>query len=99
MDKMREVIAQKVRPVLAAHNGDIELVEITSDGFVKVRLTGACATCPGAQQTMSAVVEETLKEEKAADSLLTDIAEHSVNWQALEQEGSGLAAHGPRTKK
>lgn len=62
MEKMRECIEQKIRPVLNAHNGDIELVEVTSDGFIKVRLTGACATCYGAGQTMTEVVEATLKE-------------------------------------
>ncbi|MDF2633801.1 MAG: nfuA [Pelosinus sp.] len=62
MEKIREIIAQKIRPMLNAHNGDIELVEITADGFVKVRLTGACATCHGARQTMTEVVEVALKE-------------------------------------
>ena len=62
MEKIQQVIEQKVRPVLNAHNGDIEVIEVTSDGFVKVRLTGACATCHGAQQTMTELVEATLKE-------------------------------------
>lgn len=62
MEKIQEIIEQKVRPALNAHNGDIELIEITSDGFVKVKLTGACATCPGAQQTMSELVAESIKE-------------------------------------
>ena len=62
MRNIREVIERKVRPVLNAHNGDIELIEVTEDGFVKVRLTGACATCHGAQQTMSEVVESVLIE-------------------------------------
>jgi len=62
MERIREVIAQKVRPVLNAHNGDIELVEVTADGFVKVKLTGACATCHGAERTMTEVVEATLRE-------------------------------------
>jgi len=62
MEKIQQVLEQKVRPVLKAHNGDIELVEVTSDGFVKVKLIGACATCQGAQQTMSEVVETALKE-------------------------------------
>jgi len=34
MGKMQQVIEQKVRPVLKAHNGDVELVEVTADGFV-----------------------------------------------------------------
>ncbi|MBP2656610.1 MAG: nfuA [Firmicutes bacterium] len=62
MEKMQQVIEQKVRPVLSVHNGDIELVEVTSDGFVKVRLTGACASCPGARQTLSEIVEVSIKE-------------------------------------
>jgi Fe-S cluster biogenesis protein NfuA len=62
MHKLQQAIAAKVRPVLAAHNGDIEVIEVTTDGFVKVKLTGACATCPGAQQTISEVVETALKE-------------------------------------
>jgi Fe-S cluster biogenesis protein NfuA len=62
MDEIAKIIEEEVRPILKAHQGDIEFVEITSDGFVKVRLTGACATCPGAQQTMSEVVEAKLKD-------------------------------------
>lgn len=62
MEKMQKVIEEKIRPVLNAHNGDIEVIEVTSDGFVKVRLTGTCATCPSAQQTMSEVVEVAVKE-------------------------------------
>ena len=61
MEKIEQIIEEKIRPVLHEHNGDIEVVEITSDGFIKVRLTGACATCPGAQQTMAEVVETQLK--------------------------------------
>ena len=62
MDKVAEIIEQKIRPLLQEHQGDLELVEITADGYVKVRLTGACATCPGAQQTLSEIVETKLNE-------------------------------------
>lgn len=62
MKKVEEVLAQKVRPVLNAHDGDIELLDVTPDGYVKVKLTGACSACPGAQQTLSEVVEAALKE-------------------------------------
>lgn len=62
MDKIPQLIEEKIRPILQAHQGDVELVEITSDGIVKVKLTGACATCPGAQQTLSDVVEAELME-------------------------------------
>jgi Fe-S cluster biogenesis protein NfuA len=62
MKKMQELMEQKIRSALNAHNGDIELMEVTSDGFVKVRLTRACATCPSGQQTMSEVMEVAIKE-------------------------------------
>ena len=62
MEKIQQVIEQKIRPVLNVHNGDIELVEVTEDGFVKVRFIGACATCHGAEQTMTEVVEAKLRE-------------------------------------
>ena len=62
MDVLQKVIEDKIRPLLQSHNGDIELVEVTADGFVKVRLSGACAACPGAQQTLSEVVETALRE-------------------------------------
>ena len=63
MEKEQQVIAEKIRPILQKHNGDLELVEVTADGFAKVRLTGACATCPGAQQTLAETVEAILREE------------------------------------
>lgn len=62
MDPLQKVIEAKVRPLLQAHGGDLELLEITADGFVRVRLIGACSTCPGAQQTLGELVETALKE-------------------------------------
>jgi len=62
MDKLNEIIAEKVRPALQSHGGDIEIVELTTDGVLKVRLIGACATCPGAQQTLADVVAAALRE-------------------------------------
>jgi Fe-S cluster biogenesis protein NfuA len=59
-DKVEEVISQKIRPILRADQGDVALLEITFDGFVKVKLTGACATCPGAEQTVSDVISAEL---------------------------------------
>jgi len=70
-DKVEEVLA-KVRPALQADGGDIELVEVTEDGIVKVRLQGACAGCPMSQLTLKNFVENILKknipEVKAVES-------------------------------
>ncbi len=62
MDKLQAIIDAQVRPVLQGHGGDIELVELTADGVLKVRLKGACAGCPGAQMTLADVVTAALRE-------------------------------------
>ncbi len=53
----------KVRPYLQADGGDIELVEITDDYVVKVKLTGACYGCPFSLQTLKSGVEQALIKE------------------------------------
>lgn len=57
-----EKVIDKIRPVLQADGGNIELVDVV-DGVVQVRLKGACAGCPGAQMTLKMGVEKALKEE------------------------------------
>lgn len=52
---------QDVRPSLQADGGDIELVNVTDDGKVTVRLKGACNGCPMAQMTLKDGVERYLK--------------------------------------
>lgn len=58
-----EAALAKVRPMLQADGGDVELVEITEEGVVKVRLRGACGTCPMAQMTLKMGIERYLKKE------------------------------------
>jgi Fe-S cluster biogenesis protein NfuA len=55
MDIVNKIIEEKIRPILWEHKGDIELVEVTPDGYVHVRLIGACATCLGTDETMAQV--------------------------------------------
>jgi len=50
----------KIRPYLKADGGDIELVNVTPDGIVEVRLTGACSSCPMSQMTLRAGVERAI---------------------------------------
>ena len=51
-----------VRPQLQADGGDCELVDVSEDGTVKVRLTGACGGCPMSQMTLKMGIERVLKE-------------------------------------
>lgn len=52
---------EDVRPHLQVDGGDVEFVEVSDDGVVKVRLTGACAGCPMSQMTLKWGVENYLK--------------------------------------
>ncbi len=56
-------ILEKVRPSLQADGGDVELINITDDGIVEVRLQGACGSCPMATLTLKAGIERVLKEQ------------------------------------
>ncbi len=59
-EKVEEAL-EHIRPALQADGGDIELVGIEG-GVVKVRLRGACGSCPSALMTLKYGVEERLKE-------------------------------------
>lgn len=61
-DKVQKAI-DTVRPGLQADGGDVELVDVTEDGIVKVKLTGACSGCPMAQMTLKMGIEKIIKKE------------------------------------
>lgn len=66
MDELRKRVDKaldKIRPYLVADGGNIEVVELTGDLVLKVKLTGACEGCPFSMQTMKAGVEMTVKKE------------------------------------
>ena len=65
-EKMKEKVETalgRIRPSLNADGGDVELVEVTPDGVVKVKLTGACGGCPMSQMTLKMGIERVLKQE------------------------------------
>ena len=51
---------ESIRPFLQADSGDVELIEISQDGIVKVKLTGACSACPMSIMTLRAGIERAL---------------------------------------
>ena len=59
-EKVQEVL-DKIRPSLQADGGDCELIDVSDDGIVKVRLTGACNGCPMATMTLKLGIERALK--------------------------------------
>ena len=58
-----ERVMQKIRPGVQLDGGDIELVEVTADGAVRIRFLGACIGCPSAPMTLQHGIERTLRDE------------------------------------
>jgi Fe-S cluster biogenesis protein NfuA len=50
-----------IRPALQADGGNVELVDVSEQGVVKVRLTGACSGCPMGMLTLKEGIEKELK--------------------------------------
>lgn len=55
-------VLDKLRPFLLRDGGDVELVDI-EEGIVKLRLMGACGSCPSSTITLKAGIERALLEE------------------------------------
>ena len=62
MKEKVQAVLDKVRPMLQADGGDVELVDV-QDGIVTVRLQGACAGCPMSQMTLKNGIERLVKQE------------------------------------
>jgi len=58
-----EKALDKTRTALQGDGGDIELVDVTEQGIVQVRLRGACSGCPMATITMKSLIEQVLRKE------------------------------------
>jgi Fe-S cluster biogenesis protein NfuA len=54
---------ERVRPYLQSDGGDIDLLDVTEDMTVKVKLKGACHGCPYSMQTLKAGVEQAIMKE------------------------------------
>jgi Fe-S cluster biogenesis protein NfuA len=59
LEEVKKVL-DMIRPALQADGGDVELVEVTADGVVKVKLVGACGHCPMSTMTLKNGIEKTL---------------------------------------
>ncbi len=63
MKERVEAALEKIRPSLQADGGDVELIEVTPEGVVKLKLTGACSGCPMREMTLQMGIGRVLKEE------------------------------------
>ncbi|MAX23149.1 MAG: hypothetical protein CMJ19_01490 [Phycisphaeraceae bacterium] len=55
-------VLERIRPAIQSDGGDMELVEITDSGIVRIRLMGACVGCPSSTITLQMGIERNLKE-------------------------------------
>jgi Fe-S cluster biogenesis protein NfuA len=62
LEEVKRVL-DMIRPNLQADGGDVELVEITDEGVVKVKLVGACGHCPMSTMTLKMGIERTLMDQ------------------------------------
>lgn len=54
-------VIELIRPAIQSDGGDLELVDISADGTVRVRLHGACVGCPSSSMTLKVGIERNLK--------------------------------------
>lgn len=62
-DAIEKVLTDRVRPRLEADGGGVDLLNVTEDNTVVVKLTGACGSCPFSLMTLKSGVEAELKKE------------------------------------
>ncbi|GAB4108329.1 MAG: NifU family protein [Phycisphaeraceae bacterium] len=60
-DRVAAVI-ERIRPAVQSDGGDLELVGITDEGVVQVRLHGACIGCPSSSMTLQMGIERNVRE-------------------------------------
>lgn len=62
LDAQVRRVLDAIRPAVQSDGGDVELVEVTAAGVVKVRFHGACVGCPSAAMTLKMGIERNLRQ-------------------------------------
>lgn len=71
-----EACIEVIRPALQADHGDIELIEVDeATGIVKVRLVGACGTCPVSTQTLKGGIERIMRDRVDGVTEVIDVSD------------------------
>ena len=82
-DKVNYILHNEVNPSLAAHGGEVSLVEITEDGFAVLQFGGGCQGCGMVDETLKGGVESTLMAQLTGELAgVRDITDHSVRENA-----------------
>jgi Fe-S cluster biogenesis protein NfuA len=88
-EKVKKTLKEKVEPALAEHFGGAQVTEITDDGVVYIKMTGACGQCPAAEEELSGSIKDALvadcpeitdvKMDRSVDEDLLDFARKLLN--------------------
>jgi len=81
-EKIQQTLEEKINPILSDHFGGAQLVSF-EDKIAKIRMTGACASCPGAQMTLQNVVREIIMDN--CDGVDDVILDTSVSEELMEE--------------
>lgn len=76
-DRINYVLYNEVNPALAAHGGEVSLVEVTDDSFAVLRFGGGCQGCGMVDQTLKGGVEKTLLEQLPQLKGVRDMTDHT----------------------
>ncbi|MEX2962341.1 Fe-S biogenesis protein NfuA [Microbulbifer sp. TYP-18] len=81
-DRINYVLYNEINPMLAAHGGQVSLVEFTDDHYAVLRFGGGCQGCGMVDMTLKEGIEKTLKEKIPELAGVRDVTDHSDKTQA-----------------
>lgn len=81
-DRINYVLYNEVNPALAAHGGEVSLLEVTEDNYAILQFGGGCQGCGMVDQTLKGGVEKTLLEQLPQLKGVRDMTDHSDKSQA-----------------
>ncbi|MEM8563536.1 MAG: Fe-S biogenesis protein NfuA [Pseudomonadota bacterium] len=81
-DRINYVLYNEINPALAAHGGEVSLVEVTDDQYAVLRFGGGCQGCSAVDITLKSGVEKTLLEQLPQLAGVRDMTDHSDTSQA-----------------
>ena len=81
-DRINYVLYNEINPMLAAHGGEVSLVEITEDHYAVLQFGGGCQGCGMVDATLKGGVEKTLLEQLPQLAGIRDATDHSDRSQA-----------------
>jgi Fe-S cluster biogenesis protein NfuA len=76
--RLRDVLDREIRPAVAGHGGDVEVLEVSDDGDVTIALTGRCQGCTLAEVTMRQGIESVLRARLPELRSLVDATDHAA---------------------